>query len=74
MNKILYLKDHFPELGQDGCNAFVECYINEPLAELGNNQATCPCIIICPGGGYSVLRSEKAHLLFQIVDRYIEQY
>ena len=59
MNKIVYLKDHFPELGQEGCNAFVECYINEPIVEMGDNQTTCPCIVICPGGGYSVLSERE---------------
>ena len=62
MNKILYLKDYFPKLGQNGCNAFVECYINKPLAEMGDNQKTCPCMVICPGGGYSVIGEREGAL------------
>ena len=59
MNKILYLKEYYPEIGRNRCNPFIECYINAPLVEMGENQTTCPCMVICPRGGYSVLRERE---------------
>lgn len=57
--KTLYLKDYFSQLGNDGCNAFVDCYLIEPLSEMGTNQKASPCMIICPGGGYSYISGRE---------------
>lgn len=48
----LYLKEYFPELGVDGCNAFVDCYIPARVTEKEMGDKKYPCLVICPGGGY----------------------
>ena len=49
----LYLKDFFPQLGENGCNATLATYLPEPMTEMGWEDRKSPCIVICPGGGYS---------------------
>lgn len=60
--KTIYLKDCFPELGKDGCNAYVEFYIP---AAFGTERKDLhdkkhPCMVLCPGGGYSRTSDREA--------------
>lgn len=48
----IYLKDYFQQLGNDGCNAFVDCYLTDRVPEMGDRQKPYSCMLICPGGGY----------------------
>lgn len=48
----IFLKEYFPPLGEDGCNARVEIYRPDNLTEIGRSM------IVCPGGGY-VMCSER---------------
>lgn len=48
----LYLKDYFQQLGNDECNAYVDCYLIDKVPEMGNRQKIYPCLVICPGGAY----------------------
>ena len=57
--KTICLKEYFSKLGENGCSAFVDCYIMEHLTELGSNQPAHPCLIICPGGGYGSLSGRE---------------
>ncbi len=58
----IYLKEHFPELGQNGCNAYVECYVPSAFQNAGAALATkkYPCILVCPGGAYSGTSDREA--------------
>ena len=50
--EILHLKDYFPALGENGCDATVTAYLADNLTEMGRDHALRPCLVICPGGGY----------------------
>lgn len=56
----IYLKEHFPELGGNGCDAYVDCYIPTPICEMGEEmeKKKYPCMVVCPGGAY-VMTSER---------------
>lgn len=49
------LKDYFPALGEDGCDATVTMYLPDNLAALDRENQKRPCIILCPGGGYRIV-------------------
>lgn len=57
-----YLKEHFPELGENGCNACVDCYIPSAFENAGEALATkkYPCMVVCPGGGYHMTSDREA--------------
>ena len=57
----IYLKDKFPELGDNGCNAYVDCYIPAPIEIVQNKKY--PCIVICPGGGYAFTSDREAEVI-----------
>lgn len=54
-----YLKDYFPELGVDGCNAYVDFYIPEQIYA----KKKFPCMVVCPGGGYHGLSSREGEII-----------
>ena len=50
------LEKYFPELGQNGCDAYVDAYI---LAAFENESETLaikkyPCILVCPFGKHGL--------------------
>ena len=56
----LYLKEHFPELGKNDCNAYVDCYIVDEMKEMQLDYKLHPCMVICPGGGYGMVSAREA--------------
>lgn len=56
----LHLKDEFPFLGEGGQDPFVETYFPDNLTEMGWDDRCHPCLIICPGGGYSFCSQREA--------------
>lgn len=56
----IYLKEEFPQLGADGCNAYVDCYIPEKMTEMQLNYEKRRCLVICPGGGYQMTSAREA--------------
>ena len=48
-----YLKEYFPELGENGCNSYMDAYIPSAFENAGETLATkkYPCMVVCPGGG-----------------------
>ena len=65
-----YLKEYFPELGQNGCNAYVDCYIPSAFENAGDSlkNKKYPCMVICPGGGYHFTSDREAEsVAFQFV-------
>lgn len=58
-----HLKEFFPELGKDGCNAYVDCYLPKPMEEMVLEKDTFPCLVICPGGGYSSVSERESEAI-----------
>lgn len=54
------LKNHFSFLGENDCNPTLEIYLPEvyPGANTGYNKR--PCMLVCPGGGYSMCSEREA--------------
>lgn len=59
----LYLKEYFPELGENGCNAYVECYIPATIQEHDLGNKVYPCIVVCPGGGYHYTSERESEVI-----------
>ena len=53
-HEIIHLKDHFEFLGDDGRDATLTVYLPYyGMTEIRHSQMKKPCILLCPGGGYS---------------------
>ncbi len=52
IHKILHLKDHFPFLGENGCDPTVELFLPNNMQEMDRAERKRPCMLICPGGAY----------------------
>ena len=59
-HEILHLKDFFPALGEDGCDATLTTYLPDNLTEMGRENEVRPCLLICPGGGYEFCSQREA--------------
>ena len=57
-----YLKEYFPKLGENGCNAYMDAYIPSAFENAGEALATkkYPCMVVCPGGGYGMTSDREA--------------
>ena len=53
-HEIIYLKEFFPFLGENGCNPMVEMFLPDNMTEMGRQHRKRPCVVICPGGGYNM--------------------
>ena len=51
-HEILHLKDYYPQLGANGCDATLTTYRPNNLSEINRENEKHPCLLICPGGGY----------------------
>ena len=51
-HEILHLKDFYPQLGENGCDATLTTYLPDNLSEIDRSSEKHPCLLICPGGGY----------------------
>lgn len=56
-----YLKEYYSQLGENGCNAYVDCYIPSSIRESGEvlESRKYPCLVICPGGGYGMVSERE---------------
>lgn len=59
----IYLKEVFPQLGEDECNPCVECYIPSPIQEANLESKNYPAVVICPGGGYSMVSKRESEII-----------
>ena len=50
--EILHLKDFFPVLGENGCDATVTAYVLDDIVESNRSIRKRPSLLICPGGAY----------------------
>ena len=51
---VVYLKDRFPFLGENGRNPKISIYLPDPLTEMGRDDWKRPCMVVVPGGGYGM--------------------
>lgn len=56
----IYLKERYPKLGENGCNAYLDCYIPQEMTEMQLSYSVRPCMLICPGGGYIMVSEREA--------------
>lgn len=58
----IFLKELYPILEKEDCNAYVDCYIPDPMYEMGTEmlQRKYPCMVICPGGGYARISERES--------------
>ncbi|MGN1319869.1 MAG: alpha/beta hydrolase, partial [Acutalibacteraceae bacterium] len=54
------LKEIYPFLGDDGKNPSVCCYLPYNLKEMNRQNDKRPCMVVCPGGGYSMCSEREA--------------
>jgi acetyl esterase/lipase len=59
LNDRIYLKEYFPELGENGCDASIDYYIPECIFE----KKKYPCMVVCPGGGYHMTSNREAEVV-----------
>lgn len=56
----LYLKDYYSFLGEDGRNPYLETYLPFNLTEMHRENRKRPCMVVCPGGGYSMCSQRES--------------
>lgn len=59
----IHLKDYFPFLGENGRDPYVEVYSPTNMDLPQCRDAKRPCLVICPGGGYSRISPREAEPL-----------
>ena len=78
-NEVVYLKERFPFLGENGKNPNVTLYLPDPMWEMGRDNWKRPCIVVCPGGAYGMCSQREAepiamHFLPQGYNVFVIQY
>lgn len=56
----LHLKDYFEFLGENGADPTLEIYLPYNMTEMGWQDRKRPCMVVCPGGGYSMCSQREA--------------
>ena len=49
----IHLKERYAFLGEEGRDPFLECYLPLDIADAYRQSGKRPCMLICPGGGYT---------------------
>ena len=60
IHEIIHLKDHFPFLGENGCDPTLTVYVQDMNPEINRKDKLLPAILVCPGGGYSYVSAREA--------------
>ena len=59
-NEVIHLKEHFSDLGKNGCDPTVAVYLPYNMRELNRQNQKRPCMIICPGGAYRICSERES--------------
>lgn len=59
IHEVIYLKERFPFLGENGNNPDVSLYLPDPMWEMNRGDKKRPCLVICPGGGYGMVSQRE---------------
>ena len=58
--KTLHLKDYFSFLGENGADPTLDIYLPYNMPEMGWQDRKRPCMVVCPGGGYSMCSQRES--------------
>ena len=58
-----YLREIFPVLGNNGCNAYVDCYLPDKMHGIQLDTEQYPCLVICPGGAYMLVSERESEAM-----------
>ncbi len=61
--KKIHLKDHFPFLGENGCDPTLTTYIQYNMTEMKQENRKRPTLLICPGGGYCMCSQRESEVI-----------
>ena len=56
----IYLKEHYPFLGEEGRNPYFDMYLPYNMAEMKRQDRKRPTMVVCPGGGYWMCSEREA--------------
>lgn len=59
----IHLKEHFPFLGENGCDPTVDVYLPYNMTEMNRQDQKRPCLVICPGGGYHGCSQRESEMI-----------
>ena len=57
---VIHLKESFSFLAGNGDDPFLECYLPYNMSEMNRENQKRPCLLICPGGGYSMCSQRES--------------
>ena len=60
IHEIIHMKNHFPFLGDNGCDPTLTLYVQDMNPEINRKDKLLPAILVCPGGGYSFVSAREA--------------
>ena len=60
IHEVIHMKDHFPFLGENGCDPTLTTYLLDMNPEINRKDKLLPAILVCPGGGYSFVSAREA--------------
>lgn len=60
---VYHLKDIFPFLGENGRDPRLTTYLPYNMVEMGRQDRLRPCLLICPGGGYTFNSEREAETI-----------
>ena len=56
----VHLREHYPLLSADGKDPILTCYMPDNLSEMNWEKRRHRSMVVCPGGGYSMVSSREA--------------
>ena len=56
---VMHLAEIFAPLGKNGCDPKLSVYLPDNMREMGRQDQKKPCLLICPGGGYSMVSQRE---------------
>jgi acetyl esterase/lipase len=59
----IHLKDHFPFLGENGCDPLLTTYLPYNMTEMKRQDWKRPAILLCPGGGYAMVSQREGEVI-----------
>ncbi|MBE6959469.1 MAG: alpha/beta hydrolase [Ruminococcaceae bacterium] len=60
IHEIIHMKEHFPFLGENGCDPTLTTYLLDMNPEINRKDKLLPAILVCPGGGYAFVSAREA--------------
>ena len=62
-HEVFHLKDYYPFLGEDGKDPRLTTYLPYNMVEMKRQDWLRPCLIVCPGGGYTFNSEREAEVI-----------